>query len=189
MQSANPACRASALAWTAISSRSLRRRSSRPANRRTSRCSRLELGREGTRAVLGPGTADEANYKAAVERLYKDHAPEILKVYAPASDNEVEDVARSLASDRFIAFGTWKWTDVAAQTGGKPVYRYFYERPRPKMTPEFAGATANLAGGVTRNSGPAKDAPPPPQGAVHSAEIEYAMGNLEGNKVYALGTG
>jgi para-nitrobenzyl esterase len=26
--------------------------------------------------------------------------------------------------------------------------------------------------------------PPPPSGAVHSAEIEYAMGNLTGNKIY-----
>jgi para-nitrobenzyl esterase len=140
---------------------------------------------QGARLVLGREQPTLANYKAAVERLYKDHAAEVLKVYAPADDGDVENVARSLASDRFIAFGTWKWTDVAAQTGGKPVYRYFYERPRPKMTPEFAGATANLAGGVTRNSGPVKDAPPPPKGAVHSAEIEYAMGNLDGNKVYA----
>ena len=140
---------------------------------------------QGARAVLGREQPTMANYKAAVERLYKDHAPEVLKVYAPADDTEVENVARSLASDRFIAFGTWKWTDVAAQTGGKPVYRYFYERARPKMTPEFAGATANLAGGVTRNNGPVRDTPPPPKGAVHSAEIEYAMGNLESNKVYA----
>ena len=140
---------------------------------------------QGARAVLAREQPTVGNFKAAVERLYKDHAPEVLKVYAPADDSEVENVARALASDRFIAFGTWKWTDVAAQTGGKPVYRYFYERARPKMTPEFAGATANLAGGVTRNSGAAKDAPPPPKGAVHSAEIEYAMGNLEGNKVYA----
>ena len=139
---------------------------------------------QGARAVLGREQPTLANYRAGVDRLYKDQAPEILKVYAPADDNEVEAVARALASDRFIAFGTWKWLDVAARTGGKPVYRYFYERARPKMTPEFAGATANLAGGVTRNSGTV-NAPPPPKGAVHSAEIEYAMGNLTGNKVYA----
>ena len=140
---------------------------------------------QGARGVLGREQPTLANYKAAVERLYKEHAAEVLKVYAPATDGEVEDVARSLAGDRFIAFGTWKWTDVAAQTGGKPVYRYFYQRARPRMTPEFAGATANLAGGVTRNSAPVRDAPPPPKGAVHSAEIEYALGNLASNKVYA----
>ena len=140
---------------------------------------------QGARAVLGREQPTIANYRAAVERLSKDNAAEVLKVYAPADDSEVEKVARSLAGDRFIAFGTWMWTDVAAKTGGKPVYRYFYERARPKMTPEFAGATANLAGGVTRNSSAVRDATPLPKGAVHSAEIEYAMGNLKGNKVYA----
>lgn len=44
--------------------------------------------------------------------------------------------------------------------------------------------TANLAGGVTR--GGANAAPQPlARGAVHSAEIEYAMGNLPLNKVFA----
>jgi para-nitrobenzyl esterase len=140
---------------------------------------------QGARSVLGREQPTLANFKAAVERLYKDHAPEILKVYAPANENQVEDVARSLASDRFIAFGTWKWLDVAARTGGQPVYRYYFEHARPQMTPEFAGATANLAGGVTRNSDTPASARPRPKGAVHSAEIEYAMGNLGGNKVYA----
>ena len=51
------------------------------------------------------------------------------------------------------------------------------------MTPAMGNATAGLAGGVVR--GAAAGAPPPPaRGAVHSAEIEYAMGNLDGNKVY-----
>src|SRR6185369_16518262 len=43
-------------------------------------------------------------------------------------------------------------------------------------------ASPGLAGGVVRNS----TAPPPPpaRGAVHSAEIEYALGNLTKNDVY-----
>jgi para-nitrobenzyl esterase len=43
--------------------------------------------------------------------------------------------------------------------------------------------TPNLAGGVSRNG----NAPPPPpaRGAVHSAEIEYALGNLSLNPVFA----
>ena len=57
------------------------------------------------------------------------------------------------------------------------------------MNPEMAGVTANLAGGITRGGAPAAgaQAPAPPKGAVHSAEIEYALGNLDGNKVYAWG--
>ena len=64
--------------------------------------------------------------------------------------------ATALAGDRFIAFSTWKWYDLQRRTGGRPVYRYFFARPRP--------------GG---------------EGAVHSGEIEYALGNLPGNNVYA----
>jgi para-nitrobenzyl esterase len=53
------------------------------------------------------------------------------------------------------------------------------------MRPEMGDAVAGLAGGVI--SGPEAEAnrPPPPRGAVHSAEIEYAMGNLDRNQVYA----
>jgi para-nitrobenzyl esterase len=47
----------------------------------------------------------------------------------------------------------------------------------------MGNATAGLAGGVVRG----QNAPPTPpaRGAVHSAEIEYALGNLSTNKVYA----
>jgi para-nitrobenzyl esterase len=44
--------------------------------------------------------------------------------------------------------------------------------------------TANLAGGITRN-GPRAAPAPIPTGAVHSAEIEYALGNLSLNPVFA----
>jgi para-nitrobenzyl esterase len=47
----------------------------------------------------------------------------------------------------------------------------------------MGNATPGLAGGVIRNSGNAAPAPPA-RGAVHSAEIEYAMGNLKTNTVY-----
>jgi para-nitrobenzyl esterase len=50
------------------------------------------------------------------------------------------------------------------KTGGKSVYRYFYTHPRP--------STVSSPGN-------------PASGAVHSAEIEYAMGNLATNKVFA----
>ena len=125
------------------------------------------------------------NFEKAVHRLYGDSAAEVLKVYGANTDADVERVATELASDRFIAFSTWRWADLQAKTGGKPVYRYYYMRPRPAMTPEMGNATAGLAGGVQKgNNG---DAPkmPTPKGAVHSAEIEYAMGNLPYNKIYA----
>jgi para-nitrobenzyl esterase len=91
------------------------------------------------------------------------------------------DSATALAGDRFIAYSTWKWADSQLMSGA-PVYRYFYARPRPAMKAAMGNASAGLAGGVVRNS----TAPPAPpaRGAVHSAEIEYALGNLAKNDVY-----
>jgi para-nitrobenzyl esterase len=135
------------------------------------------------KTVMGNEKLTKENFTKAVQRLYGAQAEEVLKLYNPATDAEVEQVATDLAGDRFIAFSTWKWADVHNKTTGKPVYRYLYERPRPPMRPEMGNATPGLAGGVHRNTTalPA----PPARGAVHSAEIEYAMGNLSTNKVYA----
>ena len=101
------------------------------------------------------------------------------------NENEVLDAAQDLASDRFIAYSTWKWVDLATKTGGKPTYYYLYARPRPAMRPEMGDAQPGLAGGVVRGQQAAANPRPPARGASHSAEIEYAMGNLDGNKVYA----
>jgi para-nitrobenzyl esterase len=133
--------------------------------------------------VLGPAAPTLDNYRAAMQKLYGDRATEALKQYPAATDAEVEQAANNLAGDRFIAYSTWKLADAQLQTGGQPVYRYLYARPRPAMTPEMGNATANLAGGVTKGTGAATPAPPA-KGAVHSAEIEYALGNLPTNKVF-----
>lgn len=136
------------------------------------------------RAVLGRDEPTRENFEKALTRLYGADAAEVLKEYGAGNNEEVLQSATDLASDRFIAFSTWKWIELSGQTGGKPVYRYYYSRPRPRMTPEMGNATAGLAGGVIRGTGPATAPVPPARGAVHSAEIEYAMGNLAGNKVY-----
>jgi para-nitrobenzyl esterase len=117
------------------------------------------------RAVFVREQPNRENYQKAVQRLYGAKADEVLKEYAASNDEEAVQTATDLAGDRFIGYSTWKWIDLAAKTGGKPVYRYFYTRPRPKTVAE------------------SRD--PVPRGAVHSAEIEYAMGNLDSNKVFA----
>ena len=123
------------------------------------------------RAVLGADPATPENYAKALDRLYKERAGDVLELYAATTNDEVTQAATDLASDRFIGFSTWKWSDLHGRTGGKPVYRYLYARPRPPMNP---------------STNPDAPAPPPPaRGAVHSAEIEYAMGNLSTNKVFA----
>jgi para-nitrobenzyl esterase len=134
----------------------------------------------GSAAVLGPGKPTRENYARAVRRLYGDRAEEVLKVYPAATDDEVRQAATDLAGDRFIGYSTWKWADLHGRTGDSPVYRYFYTHPRPPM----AAASPDRSDGVQKDSG--KGGPPPaPPGAVHSAEIEYALGNLGHNKVYA----
>lgn len=133
------------------------------------------------RALMGGEKPTKAAFAATVRKLYGDKADEVLAVYHPATDSEVEAVATDLAGDRFISFSTWRWAEVHGKTSGQPVYRYLYERPRPAMVPEMGEATPGLAGGVQRGGTPQ----PAAKGAVHSAEIEYAMGNLPLNKVFA----
>lgn len=118
------------------------------------------------RAILAQAEPSPDNYAAAVRKLYGDRADEALKLYPASTPDEVLRAATDLASDRFIAYSTWKWFDLHSRTGGKPVYRYYYARSRPAAV-----------------SGPPSNAPS--VGAAHSAEIEYAMGNLASNKVFA----
>jgi para-nitrobenzyl esterase len=115
--------------------------------------------------VMGTNKPTVDNFKKAVEKLYGDQAEEVLAQYHAPTDDEVQAVATDLASDRFISFSTWKWIDLQARTGGRPVYRYLFSRVRP----------AKRSGG--------KEAPQ--QGAAHASEIEYALGNLDSNKTYA----
>ena len=134
--------------------------------------------------VLGQDKPTVQSLKKAIEKLYGEKSAEVLTLYAASNDEEAEQAATDLASDRFIGFSTWKWSNVHSKTGTKPVYRYLYARPRPQMRAEMGNATAGLAGGVIRDSSNKAPAMPPARGAVHSAEIEYALGNLPTNRVY-----
>jgi para-nitrobenzyl esterase len=136
------------------------------------------------RSILGQQPPTVENYKAVVQKLYGDNAQRVLDLYHASSDAEVPKVATDLAGDRFIGFGTWRWTDFQIKAG-QPVYRYLYERPRPGLTAEMGNASPGLAGGIEYNK---PNTAPPAIGAVHSAEIEYAMGNLATNKVFAWKT-
>jgi para-nitrobenzyl esterase len=137
----------------------------------------------GARGVLAAKDPTPENMAAALKTLYGARADEALKLYGGTTADEVRQAATDLASDRFIAFSTWKWSDLHAKTGAKPVYRYFYTRPRPEMA-AAAGTVPGAAGAA--GTEPKATAPKPvTRGASHSAEIEYAMGNLATNKVFA----
>ncbi|RDV15363.1 carboxylesterase family protein [Pontibacter diazotrophicus] len=135
--------------------------------------------------VMGQEKPTVENYENAVRRLYGEKADEVLEVYKATTDEEALQAATDLSGDRFIAYSTWKWMDLHSQSSGKPVYRYLFSRPRPPMTAEMGNASSGLAGGVVKEEDPNAFKMPAARGAVHAAEIEYAMGNLASNKVYA----
>ena len=131
------------------------------------------------RSVLGASEPTPENFANAVRKLYGDRAGEVLKAYAPSTTEEVLEAATDLASARFVGHSTWKWTELQMKNGGKPVYRYLYARIRPK----FLAAGNQPPGGAGAAAG--RGGPPSaPRGAAHSAEIQYAMGNLPLDKRY-----
>jgi para-nitrobenzyl esterase len=120
----------------------------------------------GAASVLDKAAPTVDAYRQGLTRLYGDKADAVFAAYPAAADGEpVLEAARNVASDRFIALSTWRWMDLSTRTGGQPTFYYLYARPRPatKAAPDA----------------------PRPSGAVHSAEIEYALGHLDLNPVYA----
>jgi len=121
-----------------------------------------------------PYTAE--NFIARVKEVYPNDTEEVLKLYAHATDKEVELSATALASDRFIVYSTWKWFDLHRKNSSQPVYRYLFCHPRASLKDQTL--TPGLAGGTLKKD--SKNAAPAPVklGAAHADEIEYLMGNL-----------
>ena len=117
----------------------------------------------GWQALLGRDEPTPENYRKVLEKLYGARADEALKHYPGSTREEVIQSATDMAGDRFIAYSTWNWMEHHIHTIA-PVYRYLYARARP------APRGQNV---------------PAARGAVHSAEIEYALGNLKLNDAYA----
>lgn len=132
-----------------------------------------------------PGTAftqgpiNDENLVKKVKEAYPNDWEEALKVYPHGDAKEVEWAATNLASDRFIAYSTWKWFDMHRKTSNQPVYRYLYSKLRPPLVDK--NLTPGLAGGVQQGG----NKMPEPIGAPHACEIEYCMGNLDLVKDYA----
>ena len=129
------------------------------------------------------------NYKKAMSATFGDMTDEIFKAYGLETDADVlSQKSLNLASDLFTGFPTWKWADYHAKTSKQPVYRYKYMHPRPQVSAKMGNMVGALAGGVREMTEEEKKAeaerPKLPAGAVHSADIEYAMGNLATNEYY-----
>lgn len=117
-------------------------------------------------AILKGQAPTPAHYRAALAALFGKCAARALALYPGEDEAQVVRSATALASDLFIAHATWRWMDLHRRTGGQPVWYYLYAHPRPARRAPAPGEQ-------------------PDTGAVHSGEIEYALGNLDGNPVYA----
>ena len=129
-----------------------------------------------------------ANFKNAMKAQFGDMTDEILTAYGITADEDVlSQKGLDLASDLFTGFPTWKVCDYHAKSG-LPVYRYNYMHPRPQVSAKMGDKTGALAGGVREKTEEEKKAaatqPAIAPGAVHSADIEYAMGTLDTNEYY-----
>ena len=132
--------------------------------------------------ILGGKPATVENLKAAARNIFGDATDELFKLYGLNTDADVTgQPGNELGGDCFLDYSTWKWGNMHKLTSGQPVYRYRYCHPRPDML--LKDKVAGLAGGVQDKT---DDTPAAPRatGAVHSADIEYAMGTLPTNRVF-----
>lgn len=134
-------------------------------------------------AVLMGKQPTVENLKAGAKATFgEENIDELFRLYGITADKDMlEQPGVNLASDIFLDYSTWKWGNMHKLTSGQPVYRYRYCHPRPAMA--IKGKVAALAGGVI--DAKEGEAPAPQdKGAVHSADIEYAMGTLPTNRIY-----
>ncbi|MDD6473768.1 MAG: carboxylesterase family protein [Bacteroidales bacterium] len=128
------------------------------------------------------------NYKKILSARFGDMTDEIFEAYGLLTDDDLfSQKGLNLASDLFTGYPTWKWCDYHSRTDNA-VYRYKYMHPRPKPSDKMGDQVAGLAGGVRpKTEADRKEEAQKrkmPQGATHSSDIEYAMGNLKTNVFY-----
>ena len=132
------------------------------------------------------------NYRKAMEGTFGDMTDEIFEAYGLLTDADLfSQKSLDLCTDLFTGFPTWKVCDYHVRTSSQPVYRYKYMHARPEVSDKMGDKVAALAGGVREKTEEEKaqekqavSQPTLPDGAVHSADIEYAMGNLGTNEYY-----
>jgi para-nitrobenzyl esterase len=131
-------------------------------------------------AVLKDNPHTPEGFAAAVRKIYGADADRVLAVYPGVrTEDQVLDAAMTLGSEQGQGYRQFLLGESHLKSSGKSVYRYLYMRPRKRFL-GAANQTPGTAGGImtVTSTTPAR---PPARGAVHSAEIEYVMGNLATN--------
>lgn len=96
-----------------------------------------------------------AKFQEMAAGLFKDRAPEFLKLYPGDTDERAQRSDLDYSGDTFIGFSTWKWIEAHRKTGESPVYRYHFELAA--LPSKFHPNTV----------------------AFHSDDIEYVFGTLD----------
>jgi para-nitrobenzyl esterase len=96
------------------------------------------------------------SFAATTQKDFDDRAKDFLAVYPAGTDTEAVVSAGDYASDRFIAYATWKWLEAQVATGKAPVFRYRLDLGSPGDKNHQAIL-----------------------GAFHSDDIEYVFGTLD----------
>jgi para-nitrobenzyl esterase len=119
--------------------------------------------------LFAESEVNQENYLLALQQLYPDNYATVAALYSGENPAQLKLAAQALMSDRFISESTWNWIEAANANGKADSYYYLYDHVRPAMKSVY-------------NDG--KDVEISDLGAVHSAEIEYFLGNLDVNHIY-----
>ncbi len=111
----------------------------------------------GMAVAMNPQKPTPATFPAQVEKQLGGRAKAALALYPASTDEETLQSAADLASDLFISYSTWKWSEAHAKAGA-PVHRYRFDRVLPDPN------------GMNRF------------GAMHAVDIEYAFRTLDSKK-------
>ncbi|GLU34273.1 carboxylic ester hydrolase [Trinickia caryophylli] len=119
----------------------------------------------GAGTVLGGAEPTPDNWAHALRLMFQSEADNALALYPGGTRDQVMQSGAALASDLFISHAVWRWMDAHRSRNGTAVYYYLYTHARP---PEVASLRAS-----------AEKRPSGQGGAVHSAEVEYALDTLD----------
>jgi para-nitrobenzyl esterase len=108
--------------------------------------------------LMPPGKAIEQLTEISTKE-FAAKAEEFLRLYPATNDEMAQRSLEAFNGDRFIGWSTWNWDEAEVKDGTQPVYRYRFDLALPPPTDGNG-----------------------PNGAYHSAEIEYVFGVLDSKK-------